>query len=298
MGETIFTEEKTLQRITYRNDALKILAMVTMFIDHIGYMLFPNQLIYRTIGRLAFPIFAYQIAIGYSKTSSLKNYIKRLLIFALISQLPYSFFNPELKFNPLHFNVLFMFIAAIGVVYIYDLGVFKIKSFIENKKPVNLILGTGFFLLTLVLIILPEAIGFYVKEFSFEYGFLGLAMVLVFHIFRENDIGALIGVILLYLLHGYYWAALFNSRGVLAQFFSNIVNFKFIWKLINYNNGLLNITGYYFNARGVFALIPIFLIKGMDTSSIRINKYIAYIFYPAHITLLVIIKVILLLFSR
>lgn len=290
MGETIIMEKRTLQKNTYRNDVLKILAMVTMLMDHIGYMFFPNQLIYRTIGRLAFPIFAYQIAIGYSKTSSLKKYLQRLLVFALIAQLPYSFFNPQLRFNPLHFNVLFMFIAAIGVVYIYDLSVYNIKSFIENRVFTNLLLGIFLFLLTLILIILPEAIGFYVKSFSFEYGFLGLSMVLIFHIFRENELGAVISVILLYFLHGYYWAALYNSGGILTQFFSNFINFKFIWNLINYKNGLLLLKGYYINARGVFALIPIYLIQRIDTSSIKINKYIAYIFYPTHIMLLIAIK--------
>lgn len=289
MGERILVEKKVLQRNSYRNDTLKILAIVTMLIDHIGYMFFPNQLIYRTIGRLAFPIFAYQIAIGYSKTSNLKKYVERLLIFALITQLPYSFFNPELKFNPLHFNVLFMFIAAIGVVYLYDLGVSRIKSFIENRSFINILLGAGMFLLTLILIVLPEAIGFYVKDFSFEYGFLGLSMVLIFHIFKENPLGAIIGVILLYFLHGYYWAALYNSGDILKQFFLNFINFKLMWKIINYKNGLLTLSRYYINARGVYALIPIYLIQRVDTSNIRINKYIAYIFYPAHIAIIVII---------
>ena len=73
MGETIVVGKKLLQKTSYRNDVLKILAMVTMLIDHVGYMFFPGQMIYRTIGRLAFPIFAYQIAIGYSKTSNLKK---------------------------------------------------------------------------------------------------------------------------------------------------------------------------------------------------------------------------------
>lgn len=290
MGETIIVEKKVLQKNDYRNDVLKIFAMATMVIDHIGYMFFPGQLIYRTIGRLAFPIFAYQIAIGYSKTSNLGKYVLRLLIFAVIAQLPYCFFNPGLEFRLYHFNVLFMFIAAIGVVYLYDLGIFRIKSFIENKILTDLLLGIFFLMLSLVLILLPEVIGFYAQDFSFEYGFLGLSMVLIFHIFRENVPGAVIGVILLYLLHGYYWAALYNSGSILSQFFSNFINFKFIWKLINYNNGLLLLKGYYINARGVFALIPIYMIQRIDTSRIKLNKYIAYIFYPAHMALFVLIK--------
>jgi hypothetical protein len=159
------------------------------------------------------------------------------------------------------------------------------------------LLGILLFVLTLIIIVLPEIIGFIVLDFSFEYGFLGLSMVLVFHIFRENEAGAIIGVILLYLIHGYYWGALYTSGGSAAQFWTNFFNFKFVWNQITHNNGLLLLRGYYFNARGVFALIPIYKIQKIDTSRIRINKYIAYIFYPAHITLIVIIGFIIRAFS-
>lgn len=44
--------------------ALKLIGVVTMTIDHIGYILFPNLAVLRIIGRLAYPIFAYLIAEG------------------------------------------------------------------------------------------------------------------------------------------------------------------------------------------------------------------------------------------
>ena len=43
---------------------LKLIALVTMTIDHIGMQLFPRVRLLRIIGRLAFPIFAYMIAEG------------------------------------------------------------------------------------------------------------------------------------------------------------------------------------------------------------------------------------------
>ena len=52
---------------------LKILACFFMLVDHIGYCLFPNVSLLRTVGRLAFPIFAFQIALGYKKTRSKKQ---------------------------------------------------------------------------------------------------------------------------------------------------------------------------------------------------------------------------------
>ncbi len=46
-----------------------------MLIDHLGAVLFPEVIILRMIGRLSFPIFAYLIAIGYSKTNSVFKYL-------------------------------------------------------------------------------------------------------------------------------------------------------------------------------------------------------------------------------
>ena len=49
--------------------ALKLLGVVTMTVDHIGYILCPDLVLLRILGRLAYPIFAYLIAEGctYSK---------------------------------------------------------------------------------------------------------------------------------------------------------------------------------------------------------------------------------------
>ena len=76
---------------------LKIIACFTMFIDHLRYIVPGNPIIMSYIGRLAFPIFAFQSANGYSYTKNLKKYLLRLLVFALISQIPY-----HLYFNTTH----------------------------------------------------------------------------------------------------------------------------------------------------------------------------------------------------
>lgn len=68
---------------------LKIIAIITMIIDHIGVLFFPEIKLFRIIGRIAFPVFVYQLVEGFEKTSNLKKYFCRLAIFALISELIY-----------------------------------------------------------------------------------------------------------------------------------------------------------------------------------------------------------------
>ena len=73
---------------------LKILAITTMFFDHFVAALLPHNemltLYLRIPGRIAAPIMCFIVAEGYHHTSNRMKYIKRLLLFALISHLPYN----------------------------------------------------------------------------------------------------------------------------------------------------------------------------------------------------------------
>ena len=72
---------------------LKMIAIISMFIDHIGYVIFGKFSYFNYIGRLAFPIFAFQISEGYIHTKNLKKYFLRLFLFAIISQIPFMLFH-------------------------------------------------------------------------------------------------------------------------------------------------------------------------------------------------------------
>ena len=72
---------------------LKIIAVITMTIDHSGYLIFGGSSFMNFIGRIAFPIFAFQITEGYTHTHNLKKYFLRLFAFALISQIPFMLFT-------------------------------------------------------------------------------------------------------------------------------------------------------------------------------------------------------------
>ncbi|GAA3406359.1 TraX family protein [Paenibacillus hodogayensis] len=68
---------------------MHLIAMLTMVIDHAGHIFAPGQSIWRIVGRLAMPIYAYCLVEGYRHTGSLMRYIRRLVLLAAISQVPY-----------------------------------------------------------------------------------------------------------------------------------------------------------------------------------------------------------------
>jgi hypothetical protein len=275
-----------------RNDTLKLIAMATMLIDHIGYMFFPQYLIFRSVGRLAFPIFAYQLAVGYEKTSNLKNYAKRLFIFGLISQIPYSFFSPELEFKPFNLNIMFTLLLALGVVYLYDLGRVKLKEYRESKDIKKVIYGAGILFAAFITVISPEVLEI-VCEARLDYGFYGLLLVMIFHLFKDSKARTVLSYIILSFIYTYVYGAKVLSANSLNWFgehydiWESLSSFGLVWQnIVYYNNGLIRLEGYFFQARSIFALIPIYLSDSF-IGRIRLNKYTAYWFYPVHIAILV-----------
>ena len=97
---------------------LKIIAVITMIIDHAGAFLFPQAKILRIIGRISFPIFAFLICEGYEHTKDVKKYMLRLLLFAVISE---PFFDLAMSGTIFSLNngQNVIFTLLIGVVTIY-----------------------------------------------------------------------------------------------------------------------------------------------------------------------------------
>ncbi len=72
---------------------LKMIGIITMTIDHIGYIMYPDVTWLRIVGRIAFPIFAFLIAEGFRHTRDVNKYFIRLSVFALVIQLPFILFR-------------------------------------------------------------------------------------------------------------------------------------------------------------------------------------------------------------
>ena len=77
------------QRYGISQDWLKVIAMVSMAVDHTGVVLFPGVLGWRLIGRMAFPIYLWLLVSGFLHTKDVKKYFLRLGAFALLSEIPF-----------------------------------------------------------------------------------------------------------------------------------------------------------------------------------------------------------------
>lgn len=91
---------------------LKLMAMLLMLLDHIWATVWDVHW-FTMVGRMAFPIFAFQIAEGFHHTSNRKKYILRMLLFALISEIPFNLVVANNLIYPFHQNVMFTFFIAL-----------------------------------------------------------------------------------------------------------------------------------------------------------------------------------------
>ncbi len=90
---------------------LKIIAMVTMTLDHLGLMFFPQKVIFRILGRLSMPLYAYMIAEGCRHTRSRKNYFFRLFGLGALCQIVYF-----AAMDSLYMCILITFSLSVGLI--------------------------------------------------------------------------------------------------------------------------------------------------------------------------------------
>ncbi len=100
--------------------ALHILAMLLMLCDHLQLTLLPELPILRCVGRLAFPLFAFMAVEGYLRTRSLKNYLLRLLMLALISEIPFDLLVSGSVFYPVHQNVIWTIVLGLCCIWAFE----------------------------------------------------------------------------------------------------------------------------------------------------------------------------------
>ena len=225
---------------------LKFLAMFFMFLDHSYYTIFSSAEWLNVVGRLAFPIFAFQLTEGFYHSSDRKKYCKRLLFFAVISEIPFDLMCCGTYFYPFHQNV--MWTLLLGLLLMMALE--KAKDGWKN----TLIAVASFCVIYLASII-----------FMVDYHDLGILTILLFY-FSHNLpekyrwIFQLVGLIYLneFYYKGYYYD--FSLFGFDLQM--NLQTFC------------------------VFSLLFIWLYNGKKGNVSKNLQIFSYAFYPMHLILL------------
>ena len=90
-----------------RSDYLKLFALLAMTLDHIDRVFTHTEGLSNTIGRMAFPIFAYLLIFNFSVYHPIKKYVIRLSFFALLTQLVLFLFHSDMN------NILFTFLYVL-----------------------------------------------------------------------------------------------------------------------------------------------------------------------------------------
>lgn len=230
---------------------LHILAMIFMLCDHLWATVIPGNDWLTNIGRIAFPIFAFMIVEGYFHTKNLKKYVGRLLIFAILSEIPFNLAMGSRFFYPIHQNVLWTFLISIGLIHWNE----KTK---EKKLWKRILVGFASIL-----------IGSIVGIITFvDYYHAGILMVLVFYFFRHKKWWCYLGQFIC------MWYINCDMLGGL-QYEMNILGQTYF----------ISRQGF-----ALLALIPIWLYKGKQGYHSKTLQFIYYAFYPVHLIILGILK--------
>ncbi|MBO4374326.1 MAG: hypothetical protein J5829_04385 [Lachnospiraceae bacterium] len=144
--------------------ALKIIALISMVIDHTGHVIFPQYRWLRYIGRLAFPIYAFLIVEGYVHTRDVRKYLIRLGVFALISEIPFDMAFEGAVFTMKGQNVYFTLFLGLLAVVLIDRFVFH----------------------TWLQFVLVAVIAVTAQLMHTDYRFIGVCLIVVMYLYRDR----------------------------------------------------------------------------------------------------------------
>ncbi len=226
-----------MQRIQILNGFhLKLIAICTMFIDHMGYTLFPSALWLRCIGRIAFPVFCFLIAEGCVYTHDRRKYAVRLLAFALLSEIPFNLMNSGALWDMYHQNVLWTLLMGALVCWLMD--------WTMQKRA-----GWAF-----ALVVAAMAAAYWLLEIgNTDYGGWGMLLVVMFYGIRRAPSRAVVKMI------AQFFGLAFFSIAVMGGYISielwSLVSLAPIW-LYNGQRGFSNRAVQY----GFYAFYPVHIL--------------------------------------
>lgn len=240
------------KKIQINSFVLHIIAMTLMLCDHIWATVYSAEWL-TCIGRIAFPIFAFLCAEGYTYTKNFKKYILRLFIFALISEIPFNLMYASSIIYPFHQNVIWTFIIAL-------LGIHFLEWIYEKKFWL-------FLILTPIVFFVSYQIGYLTMV---DYYGVGILTVYLFHFFRERNFrNIVLQILFLYILNTYYLGGYYYEINLFG------INIQIVQQSF-----------------AMFALIPIWLYKGEQGPHNKWTQYCFYGFYPLHMLILYLLSII------
>ncbi len=232
----------------FSGNQLKVLAAILMVVDHVGLMFFQSVAVFRYIGRLSMPIFAFMIAEGCRYTKNKTKYFGLLFSLAVVCQLFYALVQPK----NLYFSILVTF--SFGILVVYSLEYFK-KSFLEKGKSFRIKILSALLLLFAVAFVFV-----FRKYFKIDYGFWGCMLPA--------------------------FASLLDFRRVDNQALKKFD--KLPLRVLCFAVGLLILvftsSDISFSIYSLLALPLLFLYSG-ERGKLKM-KYFFYIFYPLHLVVL------------
>jgi hypothetical protein len=225
---------------------LKILAMVFMLCDHLWATIIHGNDWLTCVGRLAFPIFAFMLVEGYFHTRSVRRYAKRLLIAAIVSEIPFNLVSGGSLLYPFHQNVLFTFWLALLVL-----------ERVENARNK----GRGAWIAALALWGVAGFVGGTLLMVDY-YGY-GILMILLFYVTRDIP-----------------WGRILQFAGM---YYINFEMMKGQFIPIELGGRQLELP---IQGLAVLALILIWLYNGEKGRYSARIKPLTYWFYPVHLLVL------------
>ena len=232
---------------------LRLIACVCMFIDHAGKMLFPQLTWMRLVGRLAFPLFAYGIAVGAAMTKHPQPYITRVAALALVSQ-------PLYAVALGHTNNA-MYAVPFAQHPLRALYTFYIKSWETPSILLPLLLGLLLLLCIRERKYIPALLIYALCERfsgSLDYGVGGIRLMILFYLFLEYP----------------------------ALCFAVTTAYMLVWAL---DGRGYPIFGVQFGMR-LFAVPAVMLASLPIRRKTQLPKWLTYGFYPAHLIILLILE--------
>ena len=154
---------------------LKIIGLITMFLDHYQFMIGGSE-IFRIIGRVAFPIFAFTLSEGYVHTRNLKKYLLRIFCFAVGIQILFILFG----YGGI-VNIFFTLFFGLVAIYILNLK----KDLV--KEP----------FMKVIKVILIAGILYFAQVLQLDYGAYGILLIMIFNAFRNDKLKILMSFLAL-----------------------------------------------------------------------------------------------------